>query len=115
MLNIHILFSINCVHKNTFLKIIAVSGCLSTIIAREIYLPRLVQNSRQLVQDVDLQRCDLAHDLRGQQQFVLGDGFAAMATGGAQIDALNELHVVQQRIEGHEIGEADAMTLGHLE
>lgn len=74
----------------------------------------MVQDSGQLVQDVDLQRCDLAHDLGGLEQLVLGDWFAAMATGGVQVDAFDQFHVVQQRVEGHEIGEADAMPFGDL-
>lgn len=73
-----------------------------------------MQDAGQLVQDVDLQRRDLAHDLRGEQQLIFGDRFGAMAASGVEVDAFDQFHVVQQRIEGHEIRKAHLVSFGNL-
>lgn len=74
----------------------------------------MMQNTGQLVEDINFQRCDLAHYLGRLEQLVFGDRFAAVAAGGVQVDTFDQLHVVQQRVERHEIGETDTMTFGYL-
>ena len=43
-----------------------------------------------------------------------GDLGRPTAVGGLQVDALDELHVVEQRVEGHEEGKADVLSVGDL-
>lgn len=68
----------------------------------------------ELEENVDLQRCNLRHCLRRVKQFFLGDGLESVAAGRVQVDTLDELHVVQQRAEGHEIRKRHFVPLSHL-
>lgn len=53
-----------------------------------------MNGTRQLEKNIDFQRSDLAHRLCRLEQFVFGDGFRSVATGGIQVDPFDELHVV---------------------
>lgn len=77
-------------------------------------LPRLMNRARQLIEDINFQRGDLAHRLGRVEQFVLGDRFRPAAGRGVQVDALDQLHVVQQRVEGHKVGKAHPVAFGYL-
>lgn len=78
------------------------------------HLPSLVNNAGQLEQDVHLERRHLAHHLGRVEQLVLRDRLHSVAIGGIQVDALDQLHVIQQRIKGHKVGVANLVSLRYL-
>jgi len=68
----------------------------------------------QMVEDVDLQRRDLAHRLGGVEDLILGDHIRATSFGGVQVDLFDQFHVIQQRGKCDEIREAHFVTLSDL-
>lgn len=63
-------------------------------------------------QYIDFEGRHLRHRLRGMHELVLAHFLRTMPVGDVQIDALHQLHVVQQGVEGYEIGKAHLATLG---
>ena len=78
------------------------------------HVPALMDDAGQLEQDVDLERRNLAHRLGGVQQLVLGNWFRPVAAGRVQVNAFDQLHVVEQRVKCHKVGKAYPVPLGNL-
>lgn len=66
----------------------------------------MMNRGAKCVQYVDFERRDLTHHLSGVQKFLLRDFMCFRTVSRVQVNSLDQLHVVQKRVESHEVGEA---------
>lgn len=73
-----------------------------------------MDDTGQLEENLHLQRRHLAHDLRRVEQLILCYWLQPITIRGVQVEPLHQLHVIEQRVEGHEIRVANLVPLCYL-
>lgn len=66
-----------------------------------------MQHIAELKQNINFKRRHLRHHLRRVHELLFAHFLIAMAVGHIQINALRQLHIIQQRVEGDEVGKAN--------
>lgn len=78
-------------------------------------LPSLMNGTGELIENVDFKWCNLRHRLSRVKELILSYWLRAASSGCIQVDSLDQLHVVEERAERHEVRKTHFVSFRHLQ